>query len=316
MVEKILTLALITLLVWGCQNNGPSADASGNFEADEIIVSAEQAGKILSLHLKEGDTISANSVVGQIDVTGIGLQKEQVEASLRSLRQKMSDPGPQLELVRKQIAVLQTQLEQQLRERERTAKLLAADAATGKQLDDIESAISQIRRQIAVSEQQLELYRSSIATQNRSILSEEDPLRKSAERIQDQINRGQIINPIKGTVLVRYAYAGEMTAPGKPLYSIANLDTITLKAFVSGSQLPQIKLNQEVDVRIDEGADRYKNYGGRIYWISDKAEFTPRTIQTKDERANLVYALRIAVKNDGFLKIGMYGEVQFKQHNH
>lgn len=315
MQQKLFTLAIATLLLAGCKSNSNIPDASGNFEADEIIVSAEQAGKILSLDIREGDTISANAVIGRIDVTGIGLQKEQAEASLRSLRQKITDPTPQLELVRKQIAVLQTQLEQQLREKERTEKLLAADAATRKQLDDVESSVSQIRRQIAVSQQQLELYRSNIATQNRSILSEEDPLKKSVERIQDQINRGQIINPVTGTVLVRYAYAGEMTAAGKPLYSIANTDTITLKAFVTGTQLPQIKLNQEVEVRIDEGADQYTHYKGHIYWISDKAEFTPKTIQTKEERANLVYAIRIAVKNDGYLKIGMYGEVIFNRNN-
>ncbi len=315
MLQQLFTLLITTLLLAGCKNNGSIPDASGNFEADEIIVSAEQTGKIILLDIREGDTISANAVIGRIDVTGIGLQKEQAEASLRSLRQKTTDPAPQLELVRKQIAVLQTQLDQQRREKERTEKLLAADAATRKQLDDIESSISQIMHQIAVSQQQLELYRNNIATQNRSILSEEAPLKKSVERIEEQISKGQIINPVNGTVLVRYAYAGEMAAAGKPLYSIANTDTITLKAFVTGTQLPQIKLNQEVDVRIDEGEHQYKHYKGHIYWISGKAEFTPKTIQTKEERANLVYAIRIAVKNDGYLKIGMYGEVLFNQNN-
>jgi HlyD family secretion protein len=152
----------------------------------------------------------------------------------------------------------------------------------------------------------------NINTQNRSILSEKAPMEKAAAQLQEQINKGQVINPINGTVLTNYALQGEMQTVGKPLYKIANTETLDLKAYVTGVQLPQIKVGQQVTVRIDDGKEGYKEYAGTITWISSKSEFTPKTIQTKDERANLVYAIKVNVKNDGYLKIGMYGEVLFK----
>jgi len=188
---------------------------------------------------------------------------------------------------------------------------LEADATTQKQVDDINAQVEETKRQIAVSQQQINLYNSNIATQNRSVLSEKAPLQKSIAQIEDQISKGQIVNPVKGTVLTKYAMQGEMATIGKPLYKIADIDTITLRAYITGSQLPQIKLGQQVKVLIDSGAHGYKEYPGTISWISDKSEFTPKTIQTKDERANLVYAIKIRVKNDGYLKIGMYAEVKF-----
>jgi HlyD family secretion protein len=170
--------------------------------------------------------------------------------------------------------------------------------------------VDEAQKQIAVTKQQLKLYTSNISTQNRSILSERAPLQKSVEQVENQISKGQIINPISGTVLSKYAMEGEMAAPGKALYKIANLDTLVLRAYITGSQLASIKLGQQVNVRIDDGNKKYKNYKGKISWISNKSEFTPKTIQTKNERANLVYAIKIRVPNDGFLKLGMYGEMK------
>jgi HlyD family secretion protein len=304
-------MLILSLLATSCSQKKLKTDASGVFEADEVIVSAEQTGKILSFPIQEGDSLARGFVVGDIDMSNTLLQKQQVQATIAALGEKTTNPHPQTELIRKQLAVQQVQLDQQLRERARTQNLLKADAATQKQLDDINSQIDQLQKQIAVSEQQIALDNSNIATQNRTILSEKAPLEKSVAQIQDQINKGQIVNPIRGTVLTKYALAGEMTTTGKALYKIANLDTLTLRAYITGSQLSNVKLGQEVKVYSDEGADKYREYSGQIYWISDKSEFTPKTIQTKDERANLVYAIKVRVKNDGFLKLGMYGEVKF-----
>lgn len=299
------------ILAASCSQKKIDTDASGVFESDEVIVSAEQSGKILSFPIQEGDTLAKGARVGNIDMSNTVLQKQQVEATIAALRDKTTNPRPQTELVERQLAVQESQLAQQQREKARTENLLRADAATQKQLDDINSAIDQLQKQIAVSKQQIALDRSNIATENRTIYSEQAPLEKSVAQIQDNIDKGQIINPIQGTVLTKYALEGEMTTTGKALYKIANLDTLTLRAYVTGSQLTQVKLGQAVKVYSDQGSDQYREYPGQVYWISDKSEFTPKTIQTRDERANLVYAVKIHVKNDGFLKLGMYGEVKF-----
>ena len=304
-------MAAALLAVSSCNQHKLDTDASGVFESDEVVVSAEANGKILNFPVKEGDTLSKGAVVGSIDVSNIQLQQQQVQATIKALGEKTTNPQPQQELVRKQLAVQESQLAQQLREKTRTENLLKADAATQKQLDDINSQIDQLQKQIAVSRQQLALDNSNIATQNRTVFSEKDPLEKSVAQIQDQINKGQIVNPIKGTVLVKYALEGEMTTTGKAIYKIANLDTVTLRAYITGSQLTSVRLGQTVHVYSDQGSKEYKEYTGQVSWVSDKSEFTPKTIQTRDERANLVYAVKIRVKNDGFLKLGMYGEVKF-----
>jgi len=309
----ILVLALAAL---SCNRHALKTDASGVFESDEVIVSAEESGQLLSFPIQEGDSLRKGAIIGNIDMSNTILQKQQVEATIRALREKTTDPLPEIELVRKQVAVQQSQLAQQIRERARTQNLLKGDAATQKQLDDIDAGIDQLQKQIAVSRQQITLDQSTIHTQNSTISSEHDPLEKSVAEIQDVINKGQIVNPISGTVLTKYALEGEMTAIGKALYKIANLDTITLRAYITGSQLTDLKLGQTVQVFIDDGTKKYTEYQGQVSWISDKSEFTPKTIETKEERANLVYAVKIRVKNDGYLKIGMYGEVKFLSDDH
>jgi HlyD family secretion protein len=169
-----------------------------------------------------------------------------------------------------------------------------------------------VRKQMVVTRRQIDVQRTNSNTQNRSILSEKEPLQKRVKQLELQIGDARIINPVNGTVIAKYAEAGEMTAAGKALYKIADLSTMTLRAYITGSQFSQIKLGQQVKVLVDNGAENYRTYPGTITWISGKAEFTPKTIQTKEERANLVYAIKVKVKNDGFLKIGMYGDVQFK----
>jgi HlyD family secretion protein len=291
--------------------NQRSSDASGTFESDEVIVSSEVGGKILRFDIEEGSALAKDSIVAIIDSTPFILQKQQLEATIGTLHEKTMDVGPQIKLLQDQIAVLKTQLANAVYERDRTERLVKADAATKKQLDDMNNQVDVLRKQIAANEQQIKVQETTTGTQNRSVLSEFKPLKKSVAQIEDQVKRTSVTNPINGVVLTKYAMAGEITAPGKALYKIADLSTITLRAYITGTQLSQIKLNQQVKVLIDEGASKYKEYLGVITWISNKAEFTPKTIQTKDERANLVYAIKIHVKNDGYLKIGMYGEVKF-----
>ena len=308
---KKTTLITVLAALIAC-NNKHQFDASGNFEADEVIVSAQQTGQLIDYDVEEGKTLTEGQKVGQINVEVLKLQKEQVEATIASLKEKTLNPADQVALIRSQLEVQRAQLAQQERELMRTQNLVRGGAATQKQLDDLSALIDQLRKQIAVTENQLKVSLTNINTQNRNVLSQEAPLQKNAEAVQEQINQGDIINPIAGTVLTNYALKGEMQTFGKPLYKIANTDVLTLKAYITGDQLSQIKLGQQVTVRTDAGKGEYRTYQGEIIWISQKSEFTPKTIQTKSERANLVYAIKVKVKNDGFLKIGMYGEVLFK----
>ncbi|MFV0290773.1 MAG: HlyD family secretion protein [Mangrovibacterium sp.] len=306
-----INLAIISLVVLSaCADN--DFDASGNFEADEVIVSAQQTGLLLSYQVEEGMPLKSGQDVGKIDVRLFQLQKEQTEASIHALEQKTYNSSDQTELVRRQLEVQNEQLGQLKYEQERTRKLLDSDAATQKQLDDLNAAVIQLQKQIEVTKQQLKLTSYNTTSQNQSILSEKGALEKVEARFQEEINRGTVINPIDGVVLVNYALQGEMQTIGKPLYKIADISTLYLRAYITGVQLSEIQLGQKVIVRIDKGENDYKEYEGEITWISAKAEFSPKTIQTKDERANLVYAIKIKVPNDGYLKIGMYGEVLFE----
>lgn len=309
-MKYLVFLLVATLLISGCKSNGMQSDATGTFEAEEVIVSAEVPGKVLTLNVEEGSTLMKDSVVGTIDAVNINLQKEQVDASIRALNQKTSDIAPQVKLLQGQLQVQQSQMKTLERERARTENLLKQDAATGKQLDDINSQIDMLSKQIEVTRQQMVVNRSNVTTQNRGILSESEPLRKRAEQLNDQLQRANIVNPINGNVLAKYTEAGEVVSTGKALYKIADLTFLNLRAYITSDLLSAIKLGQNVTVLIDSGRKEYREYPGTITWISDKAEFTPKTIQTKEERANLVYAIKVKVKNDGYLKIGMYGEVK------
>jgi len=309
-MKKIISLT--SLLILSACSPKNTYDASGNFTADEVIVSAQQTGQLIAYEVEEGKTLTEGQKVGQINVEVLKLQKEQVEATISSLKEKTLSPADQVALIRSQYEVQKAQLDQQQRELARVQQLVAGGAATQKQLDDLTAIVDQLHKQLAVTQNQLRVSLTNINTQNRNVMSQEAPLQKNAEAVQVQINQGEIINPIMGTVLVNYALKGEMQTFGKPLYKIANMETLTLKAYITGDQLTQIKLGQQVTVRTDAGEGKQRTYEGEITYIASKAEFTPKTIQTKSERANLVYAIKVKVKNDGYLKIGMYGEVLFK----
>lgn len=309
MKNTTLIIALAALIACNHKNN---YDASGNFTADEVIVAAQQTGQLIDYDVQEGKTLTECQKVGQINVEVLKLQKEQVQATIASLKDKTINPDPQVALIQSQYEVQKAQLQHQQRELNRVQQLLAGGAATQKQLDDLSALVDQLRKQLTVTQNQLKVSLTNINSQNRNVLSQEAPLQKNAQAVQAQINQGQIINPTAGTVLVNYALKGEMQTFGKPLYKIANTHILTLKAYITGNQLAQIKLGQAVTVLTDAGKGQYRTYQGNITHIADKAEFTPKNIQTQSERANLVYAIKIKVKNDGYLKIGMYAEVKFK----
>ncbi|MGK6353123.1 HlyD family secretion protein [Parapedobacter sp. DT-150] len=296
-MNNVKTLAIASLLLAACTNNQQAYDASGTFEAVETIVSAEATGAIKALAIEEGQVLQAGAAVGYIDTTQLYLKKQQLQSQISAVLSKRPNTAAQL-------AALQEQLAQATRERQRVANMVKADAATPKQLDDAEA-------QVAVIQKQLAAQRSTLGITASSLTQEASPLEVQIAQLEDQLAKSRITNPIAGTVLVKYAEVNEMTSAGKPLYKIADLSSIILRAYVTGPQFAQLRLNQPVTVLVDSADGQYRDYPGVVEWISDKAEFTPKTIQTKDERENLVYATKIRVKNDGLLKIGMYGEVRF-----
>lgn len=309
-LSLILSFALV-LLIPACRSANGHFDAEGVFEADEVIVSSELGGKILSLNLEEGSLLAKDSIVAIIDSLPLRLQKDQVKATIGSLYEKTLDVEPQVRWLQEQIAAQQVQLADLEMEKQRTERLIRADAAPTKQLDDYNTQIAVLRKQIEAGNRQIQVQRTAVRTQNSTVLSEYHPLQRSVAQINDQIKRTLVINPVNGTVLTKYAMAGEVTSPGKALYKIADLSVITLRIYISGTQLAGLRIGQTVKVFVDSTESTYREYPGIITMIADKAEFTPKTIQTKEERANLVYAVKIHVPNDGFLKIGMYGEVRF-----
>jgi len=297
--KKIKTtscIIMMILLTTSCNRSGVQYDASGTFETQEIIVSAETLGKILMLDIQEGDNVKEGDVLGVIDTMQLYLSKLQLKTSIKAVTSRKTN-------VNTQIAVLQEQLSTAKVEKERIEKLLKANAANRKQLDDINA-------QIAVLEKQIAAQRSAMESGNSSISEESSALEIQIAQLDDQLKKSRITSPINGTILVKYAEKGEMAAPGKALFKVANTDEMILRAYVSASQFTQLKLGQEIAVFADFGEKETREYKGSVVWISEKAEFTPKTVQTRDERDNLVYAIKIRVKNDGYLKIGMYGGVK------
>lgn len=323
MNKYILLLFLMTIM--GCSRSVATYDASGTFEAEEIMVTAKASGTILKLEVEEGQQLALHEKVGIIDPKIIELQKEQVIASIDALEQKTGSAVPQIQVLQTQISaqsanvsVLEEQLRNAVHERDRTANLVARDAATQKQLDDANGQIKVIQKQIAAAQtqlntlqQQISAVKENVSIQNRAILSERKPTQKKVEQMDEQLKNNTIESPIAGMVLTKYMNEGEFAITGKPVFKMADLELMILKIFITGDQLAQVKTGQQVKVFIDMSEGKTKELPGTVYWISPKAEFTPKTIQTKNERANLVYAAKIHVKNDGLLKIGMYGDVKF-----
>jgi HlyD family secretion protein len=323
-INFILTMIMTTALI-SCGSKEDNLDASGFFEATEIVVSAEANGVIKEFSFEEGDIVALGEIAAKIESSDLELNKEQIEATIETLGQKKNEYGPQVVILEKQLLsaisnlnTLQTQLQILEKEQNRIKNLFQSKAATGQQKDEIDGKVQVMKNQIETANSNVDVIRSQInsakrqvAIQNRGIASEKKPLQKQIEQVEYRMDKSRVENPVTGTLLTKYAFAGEFVNVGKPLYRIADLREMELRAYIDGNQLSQIKIGQIVNVYIDKDQESYYEYPGTITWISDKAEFTPKSIQMKDERANLVYAIKVKVKNDGKIKIGMYGEIAF-----
>lgn len=294
-MKKSLNLIAMALLITGC-NKAPDYDATGIFEATTVTVSSETTGKILSLDISEGDSINNGQTIAVIDTTMLVLQQKQLNSQKLSVENSSPDIVAQVSSLRAQIA-------HQKHECERLGRLLADGATTQKQYDDTQS-------QLKVLQAQLDALTSSLSNSRNSISDNAVALQYQQEQLEEQIEKSTVKSPLTGTVLIKYAEQGEFATPGKPICKIANLNDIYLRSYFTVSQLSDIHIGQEVTVIADFGGDKQYEYPGTITWIAQESEFTPKSIQTKDSRANLVYAVKIAVKNDGRLKLGQYGEVR------
>lgn len=287
----------VAALFTACQNDGGDYDASGIFETTEVIVSAKANGEIMQFDVEEGQQVKPGTVLGYIDTLQLAFQKAQLRANQSATASRILDTDRQIAAIRQQIAVQQ-------RERQRYEQLVKANAATQKQLDDIDYQIEVLEKQLAATAEQVNSSNSSLDNQGQS-------LEAQLSQVDDKMRNAVITSPIEGTVLTKYAEPGEYAVPGKALFKVANVTDMKLRAYVTADQLTTLRLGQKVTVYADSGESDWKAYQGTVTWISDKAEFTPKTIQTRDERANLVYAVKIAVRNDGLIKDGMYGDVKF-----
>lgn len=296
-MKRSFAYPLLVLLAASCVEGNKAYDASGVFESTEVTVSAEGNGKILSLDLQEGDRLEAGQIVGCIDTVQLHLSEIQLEASRRAVGSGRLD-------ISRQIAALESQIGKQRQELDRFTKLEKAGASNRKQVEDIQAQIETLERQLAAQEE-------SLNSSNGNVSGQADALEAQIEQIRDRIRKCVITSPVAGTVLAKYSEAGEFAALGRALFKVADIDNIRLRAYITADQLTTLKLGQQVRVFADQGSSGRKEYAGTLIWISDKAEFTPKTIQTRDERANLVYAVKIAVENDGLIKLGMYGDIKF-----
>lgn len=296
---KSFMIGVSAYLLASCSSGVAKYDATGTFEATEVIVSSEASGKLMVFEVEEGMRLKAGQEVGIIDTVQFYLKKLQLEANVKSVEGQRPD-------ILKQVAATREQIVQARRERDRIANLLRVDAANRKQLDDAESLLEVLNRQ-------LEAQNSTLQNSDRSLTWQSSSVGIQVAQVEDLLRKCHVCSPITGTVLAKYMEAGELAAQGSPLFKVADMEQIYLRAYITSEQLSQVRLGQEVEVYADYGGDNRKTYPGIVTWISENSEFTPKTILTKDERANLVYAVKIAVRNDGMLKIGMYGGVNLKR---
>ena len=338
-MKKLLLLAIGILMVASCGKDKQDYDATGTFEATEITVSAESAGQLKTFNISEGQVLNNGVTVGQIDPRQLTLKRNQLATNNEQLaathgqlaankRQlaanKQATSSRQLDL-KKQVAAIRQQIVNQQRERQRFTELLKDGAVARKQVDDIDYQLQVLKKQLTATEEQIASQNASLAEQNKGIVAQMEGIdaqqavvnaqqagvRSQQAQIDDQIAHTFIKSPITGTVLEKYAEAGEFVAVGKPLFKVAIMKRMFIRAYITSEQLKNIRLGQKVKVMADYGKGQKKAYNGVITWISSRSEFTPKTIVTDDERADLVYAIKIQFQNDGYVKIGMYGEVKF-----
>ena len=338
-MKKVLILASLALVMASCGEDKKDYDATGTFEATEVTVSAESSGQLISFQVTEGQLLNSGVTVGQIDARQLSLKRAQLATNTEQLtatdgqldankRQLVANQqataSKQLDL-KKQVAAIRQQIANQQRERQRFSELLRDGAVPQKQVDDIDYQIQVLQKQLVATEEQIASQNAALAEQNKGITAQIDGIssqqagvtaqkagvRNQQAQIDDQIAHTFVKSPLAGTILEKYAEQGEFVTIGKPLFKIADTKNMFIKAYITSEQLKKVRLGQHVKVLADYGGGEKKQYNGVITWISSRSEFTPKTIVTEDERADLVYAIKIKFTNDGFVKIGMYGEVKF-----
>ena len=296
-MRNILSIISAMTLLAACSGSDSKYDASGVFEVTEVMVSARVAGEIMDFDIDEGTEVTAGEPVGYIDTVQLYLQRLQLEANVKAAESRICD-------VEKQTAAIRQQIDTQKKEQTRFENLVNANAGNRKQLDDITAAINLL-------EKQLDAQTETLINGNANAKAQAEALKAQIALTNDMISKSAIASPVDGTVMAKYVEKGELAVQGRTLFKVANINDMYLKAYITSGQITGLKIGQEVKVFADSGDSDRKEYRGVISWISDKAEFTPKTIQTRDERANLVYAVKIKVQNDGYIKRGMYGEVSF-----
>ncbi len=296
-MKNFLSIISAVALLTACSGSDSKYDASGVFEVTEVMVSARVAGEIMDFNIDEGTEVTAGKPVGYIDTVQLYLQRLQLEANVKAAESRICD-------VDKQTAAIRQQIDTQKKEETRFRNLVKANAGNQKQLDDITAAINLL-------EKQLDAQTETLINGNANAKAQAEALKAQIALTDDMIRKSTIVSPVDGTVMAKYVEEGELAVQGRTLFKVANINDMYLKAYITSGQITGLKIGQEVKVYADSGDSDRKEYSGVISWISDKAEFTPKTIQTRDERANLVYAVKIKVQNDGYIKRGMYGEVSF-----
>ncbi len=292
-MKNTLIILILLLVSVSCSSNKEVADGYGNFEATEVMVSAETTGRIIQFDRVEGNPVEKGDLIALVDTTILQLQKAEIESGIRSVRTRISSVIAQNEILEQQIENLNVNIN-------RIGNMLKEEAATQKQYDDLTGQEAVLRKQIAANN-----------TQKESVIAEMGVMESRKATVNEQIKRSSVYSPTRGTIIEKYAEAGEVTTAGKPLAKVADLSVITLKVYVSGGQLGRVKTGGKCKVRIDDGEKAFREFEGTVRFISEKAEFTPKIIQTKEERVTMVYAVEIAVVNDGTLKAGMPGEAIF-----
>lgn len=295
-MKSAVYLLGLAVLFFSCHSEDGEYDATGVFETTEVIVSAQGTGEIMRFDIDEGKTVDAEVELGYIDTVQLSLKKQELLANLEATDSRRYD-------VARQIASLREEIATQKREQQRYQNLVQAKAANQKQLDDINARLATLEKQLAAQTETLE-------NGNRTVSGQVRMLEAQLAQVEDQIGKCRISSPINGTILSKYAEAGELASQGRALFKVGDIVNMYLRAYITADQLTELKIGQSVRVFADEGESGRREYAGTVSWISDKAEFTPKTIQTRDERANLVYAVKIQIQNDGFVKRGMYGEIK------
>lgn len=310
-MKKIFLLASITFLLASCSDHKKDYDATGTFEATEVTVAAKSSGELKSFNLSEGQSVEENQVVGKIDDFQLQQKQEELTATEQQLDENASATSSRQLNIQEQLASLSEQISNEEKEQKRYAELVKDGAVPRKQLDDINNHIKVLQRQYDATRNQINSNNTSLKKQALAINAQKQGIKAQKRQIEDQINNTQISSPISGVVLEKYVEKGEFISMSKPLFKVADTKTMFIRAYVTSKQLKNIKLGQKATVMADYGNGQKKQYNGIITWISNRSEFTPKTILTDDERADLVYAVKIQFQNDDYVKIGMYGEVKF-----